>query len=292
MERRLVAILAADVVGYSRLIRADEEGTLQTLSAHRKVIDSLVAAHRGRIFGSAGDSVIVEFASPVEAVRCAAEIQQEFGKRHADVPGHRRMEFRIGVNLGDVVVEGDDLLGDGVNVAARLQEQADPGGIYVSDDIHRHVEGKIDVSFTDLGDQSLKNIDAPVRVHRVEMLDAGLGGAPAVSENLSLPDKPSIAVLPFDNMSGDAEQEFLADGFTEEIITSLARYRSLSVIARNSSFSYKGKSTDVRFIAKELDTRYVVEGSVRRARERIRVTVQLIDAERGDHIWSSTTIAS
>ena len=286
MERRLAAILAADVVGYSRLVRADEEGTLRTLSAYLEVIDGLVAVHRGRVFGSAGDSVIAEFASPVEAVRCAAEVQQELAKRNADVPEDRCMVFRIGVNLGDVVVEGDDLLGDGVNVAARLQELADPGGIYISDDIHRHVDGKVGLSFADLGDQSLKNIDTPVRVHRVERRDAGLGDATAPSERLPLPDKPSVAVLPFNNMSGDPEQDYFADGITEDIITELSRFQSIFVIARTSAFTYKGRAVRVQDVGRDLGVSYVVEGSVRKAGKRVRVTVQLIDAQNGNHIWA------
>jgi TolB-like protein/Tfp pilus assembly protein PilF len=286
MERRLAAILAADVVGYSRLVRTDEEGTLRTLSAYREVIDGLVAEHSGRVFGSAGDSVIAEFASPVEAVRCAAEVQQELAQRNADAPEDRRMVFRIGVNLGDVVVEGDDLLGDGVNIAARLQELADPGGIYVSDDIHRHVDGKVDLTFADLGDQSLKNIDTPVRVHRVESRDAGLGRATAPSERLPLPDKPSIAVLPFTNMSGDSEQEYFTDGITEDIITELSRFRSLFVIARNSSFSFRGHAVDVKELSERLGVRYIVEGSVRRAGNRVRITAQLIDAVADAHLWA------
>ncbi len=268
MERRLAAILAADVVGYSRLVRADEEGTLRTLSAYLEVIDGLVAVHRGRVFGSAGDSVIAEFASPVEAVRCAAEVQQELAKRNADVPEDRRMAFRIGVNLGDVVVEGDNLLGDGVNVAARLQELADPGGIYVSDDIHRHVDGKVGLSFADLGDQSLKNIDTPVRVHRVESRDAGLGGATAPSERLPLPDKPSIAVLPFDNLSGDPDQRYFADGIVEDIITELSHYSWLLVIARNTTFTFTGTSVDIKEVGRQLGVRYVMEGSIRKAGRR------------------------
>ena len=286
MERRLAAILAADVVGYSRLVHADEEATIRMLNAYREVIDGLVAAHSGRIFGSAGDSVIAEFASPVEAVRCAAEVQQELGKRCIDVAEDRRMRFRIGVNLGDVVVEGDDLLGDGVNVAARLQELADPGGILVSDDIHRHVEGKVDLIFTALGDQNLKNISTPVSVYRVQTLDAGIESGSAASEVPPLPDKPSIAVLPFDNMSGDAEQEYFADGITEDIITALSRYRWLLVTSRYSAFAYKGQSADVRRVATELDVGYVVEGSVRKAGNRVRITAQLIDGLSGKHIWA------
>ncbi len=283
MERRLAAILAADVVGYSRLVHADEEGTLRALRAYREVIDGLVAAHRGRIFGSAGDSVIVEFASPVEAVRCAAEIQQELGQRNADVPVDRRMAFRIGVNLGDVVVEGDDLLGDGVNVAARLQELADPGGIYVSDDIHRHVEGKVDLNFADLGDQSLKNISTPVRVHRAEVQDVGLGGA---SEGPPLPDKPSIAVLPFANLSGDPEQDYFADGLTEDVIAQLSRFRSLFVIGSTSSFLYKGQAPKVQDVGCELGVAYVVQGNVRKSRDRVRITVELVEAATGRQLWA------
>ena len=285
MERRLAAILAADVVGYSRLIGVDGEGTLRTLRAYRAVIDGLVASHHGRVFGSAGDSVVAEFASPVEAVRCAAEIQQAIDKRNADTPEDRRMVFRIGVNLGDVVVEGDDLLGDGVNVAARLQEAADPGGIDISDDVHRHIDGKIDARFADLGDQNFKNIAAPIRVWRWS--DASNAGESHRSaEALALPDKPSVAVLPFTNMSGDPEQEYFADGITEDIITELSRFPTLFVIARNSSFAYKGQSVNVGKIGQELGVAYVVEGSVRKAGHRVRITTQLIEAESGNHLWA------
>ena len=282
MERRLAAIFAADVVGYSRLMGADEEGTIRTLHAYREVIDGLVAKHRGRVFGTAGDSVIAEFASPVEAVRCAAEVQQELGERNADIPDYRRMEFRIGVNLGDVVVEGDNLLGDGVNVAARLQELADPGSVYVSDDIHRHVDGKVDLTFADLGDQNLKNIAAPVRVY---CWSEG-GGAAATEAALPLPDKPSIAVLPFTNISGDPEQEYFSDGITEDIITTLSKIPGLLVVARNSTYVYKGRSVGVKQVGAEQGVHFVLEGSTRTAGDRIRITAQLIDAATGHHLWA------
>ncbi len=288
MERRLAAILAADVVGYSRLVRADEEGTLRTLSACRKVIDALVAAHRGRVFGSAGDSVIAEFASAVEAVRCAAKVQEELGQQSADVPADQRMEFRIGINLGDVVVEGDNLLGDGVNVAARLQELAEPGGVYVSDDIRRHVEGKIDLSFADLGDQRLKNIDMPVRVHRAQLRDGEPTHASGAPKGPPLPDKPSIAVLPFVNMSGDQEQEYFADGITDDLITALSNVQSFFVIARNSSFVYKGQAVNTKTVAAQLGVHYVMEGSVRKAGGRIRVTAQLAEAATGRQVWAKS----
>ena len=242
MERRLAAILAADVVGYSRLMGDDEEGTLATLNACRQVIDGLVNDHRGRVFGSAGDSVIAEFASPVEAVRCGVEIQQELESRNAELPEDRRMQFRIGVNLGDVMAEGENLFGDGVNIAARLEQLAEPGGIYVSDDIYRQVEGKVDVAFDDLGEQRVKNITKPVRVFRARLGEGTAADAPSSSKLLPLPDKPSIAVLPFDNMSLDPDQGFFADGIAEDIITELSKFHSLFVIARNSSFSFRGQA--------------------------------------------------
>ena len=282
MERRLAAILAADVVGYSRLVGADEEGTLRMLSAYRQVIDGLVAEHSGRIFGTAGDSVIAEFASPVEAVRCAAKLQQELGKRNADVHEDRRMAFRIGVNLGDVVVEGDNLLGDGVNVAARLQELAEPGGVCVSGTVYDHLAGKLDIVLDDLGEQKLKNIARPVHVWRW----AGEGSTRSSDTLPPFQDRPSIAVLPFDNMSGDPEQEFFADGISEDLITALSKIRWFFVIARNSTFTYKGRSVDVTRVAEELGVRYVLEGSVRKSRERIRLSAQLIDATTGNHVWA------
>ncbi len=286
MERRLAAILAADVVGYSRLIGADEEGTLRTLSAYREVIDGLVAAHRGRIFGTAGDSVIAEFASPVEAVRCAAKVQQELGKRNADVPEDRRMEFRIGVNLSDVVVEGENLLGDGVNIAARLEMLAEPGGICRSGTVFDRVDGKLDLTFDDLGEQEVKNIAKPVRVYGVGIDRTGSTADARASKPLPPADKPSIAVLPFTNMSGDPEQEYFSDGMTEDIITALSRVRWFFVIARNSSFAYKGRAVDVKQVAGELGVRYVLEGSVRKGGARLRITAQLIDGATGNHVWA------
>jgi adenylate cyclase len=286
MERRLTAILAADVVGYSRLVCADEEGTLRRLAAYRKAIDELVTTHRGRVFGGAGDSVVAEFASPVEAVRCAVELQYECGRRNGDLPEDRRMEFRIGVNLGDVVVEGDNLLGNGVNVAARLEELADPGGINISDEIHRHVEGKLELGFVDIGLNKLKNIAKPVRVYQVQINADGNGiqmvphGAPPQT------DMPAIAVLPFNNMSADPEQEYFSDGLTEDIITALTHWRSFPVIARNSCFAYKNKPVDIKQVGRELGARYLLEGSVRKGGVRVRITAQLIDGANGHHIWA------
>ena len=285
MERRLAAILAADVAGYSRLMGADEEATLATLNAYRAVIDGLVADHRGRVFGSAGDSVVAEFASPVEAVRCALAIQTEIEGRNADLAEDRRMRLRIGVNLGDVMAEGDNLFGDGVNVAARLEEIAEPGDVCISAKVHDEVAGKTDGIFIDAGEHRVKNIAAPIRVWRWSEA-AGAGEPPRTDEALALPDKPSIAVLPFVNMSGDVEQEYFSDGITEDIITELARFRTLFVIARNSSFTFKGRSVDVGEVGRKLGVQYVVEGSVRKAGDRVRVTAQLVDAAAGNHIWA------
>ncbi|MCH7929002.1 MAG: tetratricopeptide repeat protein [Proteobacteria bacterium] len=288
VTRRLAAILAADVAGYSRLMGADEEGTLRTLNAFRTVIDGLIAEHEGRVFGSAGDSVIAEFASPVEAVRCAAEIQRQLETRNADLPGERRMYFRIGVNLGDVMVDGDNLLGDGVNVAARIERLAEPGGICIAGSVYELVEGKLALGFADLGEQTVKNIARPIRAYRVApdgpapATEAGWGGA----EPLPLPEKPSIAVLPFDNMSGDREQEYFSDGITADVITALSRVRWFFVIARNSSFTYKGRAVDVKQVARELGVRYVLEGSVRKSGDRVRVTAQLIDGATGNQVWA------
>ncbi|MCH9053473.1 MAG: adenylate/guanylate cyclase domain-containing protein [Proteobacteria bacterium] len=292
VERRLAAILAADVVGYSRLMGEDEEATLRTLKAYRELIDGLIANHRGRVFGSAGDSVIAEFASPVEAVRCAIEIQKTLEERNVALAEDRRMRFRIGVNLGDVMIEGDNLYGDGVNVAARLEGLAEPGGICVSGIVQQSVEAKADCAFHDLGDQEVKNIAKPVRVYRVRnepavaasLAPGGATGEPAVP--LALPDKPSIAILPFANMSGDPEQEYFSDGITEDIITALSNVRSFFVIARHSSFTYKGRAVDVKDVGRELGVHYVLEGSVRKAGNRVRVTAQLVEAASGNHIWA------
>jgi adenylate cyclase len=288
MERRLAAIMATDVVGYSRLIRADEEGTLAALKALRAdIIDPKIAERHGRIVKLMGDGMLVEFASVVDAVHAAVQTQQAVSGYNAEVPKDKRIELRIGINLGDVVIDGDDIQGDGVNVAARLEAMAEPGGICVSGMVYEGVRDRIDVPFEDLGEQEVKNIERPVRVWRWLASD---GAAPAKSfgatEQLPLPDKPSIAVLPFENMSGDAEQEYFADGITEDIITELARFRSLLVIARNSSFTYKGRSSKVQDVAADLNVRYVVEGSVRKAGDRVRVTAQLIDAASGNHLWA------
>ena len=285
MERRLAAILAADVVGYSRLMEADEEATLAMLSVCRQVIDGLIANHRGRVFGSAGDSVIAEFASPVEAVRCAVAIQTEIEGRGADVPENRRMRLRIGVNLGDVMAEGDNLFGDGVNIAARLEEIAGPGDVCISAKVHDEVAGKTDGVFIDAGEHQVKNITAPIRVWRwSEVGDAGEVHRSA--EALVLPGKPSVAVLPFTNMSGDTEQEYFSDGITEDIITELSRFRSLFVIARHSSFAFKDQAVNVGEVGEKLGVAYVVEGSVRKAGNRVRITAQLVEATTGNHIWA------
>jgi len=285
VERRLAAILAADVAGYSRLMGEDEEGTLARLKAHRnELVDPGVAEHRGRIVKTTGDGMLVEFGSVVDAVRCAVAVQRAMAERNAVDPPDRRIEFRVGINLGDVIFDGEDLFGDGVNIAARLEGLAEPGGICISEDAFRQVRGKIEAEFGDIGEHSLKNIARPLRVYRVR--DAGAAEKSLSAPALSLPDKPSIAVLPFQNMSGDAEQEYFADGMVEEIITALSRIRWLFVIARNSSFTYKGQAVDVKQVGRELGVRYVLEGSVRKAGGRVRITAQLIDATSGAHLWA------
>jgi adenylate cyclase len=283
VERRLAAIFAADVEGYSRLMSLDEVATLRALTAHRAVMDGLIAQHRGRIVNTAGDSVLAEFPSVVGAVECAVEVQQAIAAVSAAEPEDRRMRFRIGINLGDVLLKGGDLFGDGVNVAARLQALAEPGGICVSGTVRDHVGRKLAASFADLGEHAVKNIAEPVRVYRVGPIN---GAAPVTPASLPLPDKPSIAVLPFTNMSGDPEQECFSDGMSEDIITALSKLRWFFVIARNSTFSYKGKALDVRRVARELGVRYVLEGSVRKAGSRLRITAQLIDAPTGNHVWA------
>src|SRR5205823_2304635 len=286
MERRLTAILAADVVGYSRLMGADEAATLRALKRIRAdVIDGKIAEHQGRIVKLTGDGILAEFPSVVGAVACAVEIQRGMRERNQDVPTDRRIEFRIGVNLGDVIVEGDDIFGDGVNVAARLEGLAQPSGICVSVIVHDQVQGKLDCDFDDIGEQSLKNITRPVRVYRVRDASAVSNGPPTRA-TLPLPDKPSIAALPFANLSGDPEQEYFADGMVEEIITALARIRWLFVIARNSTFAYKGRAVDAKQIGRELGVRYLLEGSVRKGSSRVRITAQLIDATNGVHLWA------
>ena len=283
-ERRLAAILAADVTGYSRLIGADEEGTLRRLKAIRaEVIDPKLQEHHGRLVKTTGDGLLVEFASVVDALRCATEVQREMTQRNSETTGAERIEYRIGVHQGDIVVEDTDIFGDGVNIAARLEGLASPGGICVSARVHEDVAGRLDLSFDDLGDQTLKNIARPIRAYRVRTAS---GPSAAVKPALPLPDKPSIAVLPFQNMSGDPEQEYFADGMVEEIITALSRIRWLFVIARNSSFTYKEQAIDVKRAGQELGVRYLLEGSVRKAANRVRVTAQLIDTANASHVWA------
>ena len=286
INRRLAAVLAADVAGYSRLMAADEEATLRTLTAYRSTVADLVSEHGGRIFGTAGDSVIAEFGSAVQAVRSAVAIQRALHRRNADLPQDRRMQFRIGINVGDVMVEGEDLLGDGVNVAARLEGVATPGGICVSSFVRDQIDGKLNFALTPLGERSLKNIVKPIQVYAVDWRAEDPVASGVLSGSLALPDKPSIAVLPFVNMSGDPEQEYFADGITEDIITALSHHRWFFVIARNSTFVYKGRAVDVKQAARELGVRYVLEGSVRRVGQRVRITGQLIEAESGNHLWA------
>ncbi|MBV8334856.1 MAG: adenylate/guanylate cyclase domain-containing protein [Alphaproteobacteria bacterium] len=287
VERRLAAILAADVAGYSRLMGADEEGTHAALMVlRREVSDPKFAQHRGRIVKTTGDGFLAEFASVVDAVRCAVELQREMALRNSDVPSERRVQFRIGINIGDIIIEADDIYGDGVNVAARLETLAEPGGICISATVHEQVQGRLDCTFTDFGEQSLKNIARPIRVYGVEPKTAPKDRAGIVRAALVLPDKPSIAVLPFQNLSGDPEQEYFADGMVEEIITALSRIRWLFVIARNSTFTYKGQAIDVNRVGRELGVRYVLEGSVRKGGGRVRITAQLIEAQTGAHLWA------
>jgi adenylate cyclase len=333
MERKLTAILCADVFGYSRLMGEDEEATLRTLSSHRKLIDSLIGQHHGRFVNSAGDSVLAEFASVVNAVQCAVEIQTTLKTENATSPPERRMEFRIGVNLGDVMVDGEQIYGDGVNVAARLESLAEPGGICVSGTVREHLGNRLALSYEDLGAQSVKNIAKPVRVFRV-LMEAGGAATPTAqiqgvarkyvrrgifsvaglaiiaatvvlvqhlslrppapsasirsvqTPALTLPDKPSIAVLPFTNMSGDREQEYFSDGVTDDLITTLSRLPDLFVIARTSTFTYKGKAAKVQDISRELGVKYILEGSVRKEANQVRITAQLVDATTGDHLWA------
>ena len=285
VQRRLAAILAADVAGYSRLMGADEEGTLRRLKALRaEIIDPKIAGHKGRIVKTIGDGMLVEFASVVDALRCAGEVQAEIAENNAPLPPDRRIEFRVGIHQGDIVIEEGDIFGDGVNIAARLEGLAEPGGICISARVQEDVAGRLDLAFEDMGEQALKNITRPVRVYRVRDTGAALKSLSVPA--LPLPDKPSIAVLPFANMSGDPEQEYFADGMVEEIITALSRIRWLFVIARNSSFTYKGQAVDVKQVGRELGVRYVLEGSVRKAGQRVRITGQLIDALTGTHLWA------
>jgi len=290
--RRLAAILAADVAGYSRLMGVDEEGTLAELKAiRRELSDPKVKEHSGRIVKTTGDGLLIEFGSVVDAVRCAVEVQRAMAERNADVPADRRIELRMGINLGDIIKDGRDIYGDGVNVAARLEALAEPGGICVSRVVRDQVRDKLAFAFEDMGERQVKNIARPVRVHRIRLFDEE-GFATVRSSDqgtaapLTMPDKPSVAVLPFTNMSGDPEQEYLADGMAEDVITALSRYPSLFVIARNSCFTYKGRAVDVKEVGRDLGVRYVLEGSVRKAGNRIRVTAQLVEAQSGNHVWA------
>src|SRR5215475_14082416 len=291
-ERRLAAILAADVAGYSRLMGVDEEGTLATLKAYQsELVYPKLAEHRGRIVKTTGDGALVEFVSVVDAVRCAVDIQRGMAERNTDVPADKRIQFRIGINVGDIIIDGGDIFGDGVNVAARLETLADPGGIMVSSVVHDQVRDKLSFGFEDMGEQVVKNIPRPVNVHRVHLTEVDPEKAKSASDQKKPvstgSERPSIAVLPFANMSGDPEQEYFADGITEEIITGLSKLRWFFVIALNSSFTYKGKAVDVKRAARELGVRYILEGSVRKGGNRVRITAQLIDAATGNHIWAN-----
>jgi adenylate cyclase len=293
VERRLAAVLATDVAGYSRLMGRDEERTLAQLKTFRKtLVDPGIATHRGRIVKTTGDGMLVEFASAVDAARCAVEVQREMAKQNTDVSPELRIEFRIGIHVGDIIFDDNDIFGDGVNIAARLEGIAEPGGICISDDAHRQIRGKIDIAFDDIGEQSLKNIAEPMRAWHIRLAGEA---APAIRssssaiqvQDLALPDKPSIVVLPFDNMSAEAGQDYLADGIVEAITAALSCIRSFFVIARSSAFTYKGRATNARDIGKELGVAYLLEGSVQKAGNRLRIIVQLIETEGGAHVWSS-----
>ena len=301
VQRRLTAILAADVVGYSRLMGADDVATLQALKAHRReVVDPGIAAHHGRIVKTTGDGMLVEFASVVDAVNCAMEVQKSMFVRNdtsaANSNGSPCIVFRIGINIGDIIIDGDDIFGDGVNVAVRVEAECEPGGVYLSANAFEQIRSKTSFTFDDMGERQLKNIDRPVRVYAARVVEpkvvaqsseeATSSGALGTRKPLPLPEKPSIAVLPFQNMSGDPEQEYFADGMVEDVITALSRFKSLFVIARNSSFTYKGKAVDIKQVGRELGVRYVLEGSVRKAGGRVRITGQLIEAETDRHIWA------
>jgi adenylate cyclase len=292
VERRLAAILAADVAGYSRLTGLDEEGTHVRLRERlRGLADPKISEHRGKVVKHTGDGVLAEFGSVVDAVRCAIEVQRGMAEQNATMPQVKRIEFRIGIHVGDIIVDDNDIFGDGVNIAARLEGIAEPGGVCISDDAQRQVRGKVDFAFEDMGPQNLKNIVEPMRAWRLRMNASGSAAAPIEppvesTQALALPDKPSIAVLPFQNMSGDPEQEYFADGMVEEIITALSRFKWLFVIARNSSFTFKGQAVDVKEVGRRLGVRYVLEGSVRKASGKVRISGQLIDAVTGTHIWA------
>ena len=285
-HRRLAAIVSLDVAGYSRLMGVDDSGTLAALKAHRReLIDPKIAEHDGRIVKTTGDGLLLEFSSVVDAVRCAVEVQRGMAGRNQGIAPDRRLDFRIGINVGDIIIDGDDIFGDGVNVAARLQEIAVPGGICIAQSVHDNIRNKIETAFDDDGERHLKNIEQPVRVWHHRVGASSVAAAPR-SGHPTLPDKPSIAVLPFANMSGDAEQVYLADGIVEDIIAALCHMRWLFVIARDSSFAYKGRTADVKQVGRELGVRYVVEGGIRKAAQRVRITAQLIDASTGAHLWA------
>ncbi|MET3844079.1 adenylate/guanylate cyclase domain-containing protein [Bradyrhizobium sp. OAE829] len=282
IERRLAAVLAADVAGYSRLMGADEVGTLQALKRlRREIVDPAIASHKGRIVKTTGDGLLVEFASAVDAVTCAMAVQGQMAERESET----QIKFRIGINVGDIIIDDGDIFGDGVNVAARVENECEPGGVCLSGGAYEHVRGKTDFAFIDLGERSLKNIERPVRLYSTASSN-GTEPQKGAVKALPLPDKPSIAVLPFQNMSGDPEQEYFADGMVEDIITELSRFREFAVIARNSTFFYKNKPLDVMQIARDLRVNYVLEGSVRRIGNRVRVTAQLIDAVNNEHVWA------
>jgi adenylate cyclase len=285
IERKLAAIFAADVAGYSRLMGQDEAGTMRALTAHREVMDRLIAQHRGRIAYTAGDSVLAEFPSVVDAVQCAVEVQKAVHEANEGAPEDRRMRFRVGIHVGDVMVRGGDLLGDGVNIAARLQELAPAGGLCISAEAHQYARRTLPLEFTDMGEQSVKNVGA-LRTYEVRRIgEHAYEPNPGTTKPFPLPDKPSIAVLPFINLSGP-DDEYFCDGIVEEIVTALSRVKSFFVIARNSSFTYKGRTVDVKQVGRDLGVRYILEGSVRRARDRLRISGQLVDAIQGTHIWA------
>ena len=293
VERRLAAVLAADVAGYSRLMGRDEERTLANLKSFRKtLVDPAIAAHRGRIVKTTGDGMLVEFASAVDAARCAVEVQRGMAGQNADVPQDLRIEFRIGIHVGDIIIDDNDIFGDGVNIAARLEGIAEPGGVCISDDAYRQIRGKIDITFDDIGEQTLKNITEPMRAWHIRLAGEAApsirsSSSPIQVQNLALPDKPSIVVLPFDNMSAEPGQDYLADGIVEAITAALSCIRSFFVIARSSAFTYKGRATNARDIGKQLGVAYLLEGSVQKAGNRLRIIVQLIETEGGAHVWSS-----
>jgi TolB-like protein/class 3 adenylate cyclase len=292
VERRLAAILAADVAGYSRLMGADEEGTLAHLKSLRKtLIDPKIVEHRGRIVKTTGDGMLVEFASAVDAARCSVEIQRSMAEQNADASHDNRIRFRMGIHVGDIIIDDNDIFGDGVNIAARLEGIAEPGGVCISDDAHRQIRGKVDIPFEDMGSQTLKNIAEPMRVWRMRISGEAVSASPQSAsfgplQSRPFPDKPSIAVLPFQNISGDHEQEYFADGIAEDVLTTLSKIQELMVIARNSSFAFKGQTRDIREIGRILGARYVLEGSVRKAGNRVRLTAQLIDSLDGSHLWA------